>query len=240
MKIPLVKEWGSWAVFISSFLAAISAGLMTRPWETGREFSGLTVLTVLGLAFLINSKNPLASVLRTGGKNKEHVLWFLFFSVSGIVLLIPVLTEGIKTFSIFTALVVSYAVLLYKGREHNLFTEFNGFALLTLSAPVVYFAVTGDFSFRLYAAVLLFFGAGVFKVRVRTRKTHFYRLVMVIYCAASVIVYYLLDISIIILTPFIENIVSVILMREEKLRTTGNTELVKGIIFIILIGLFWL
>jgi hypothetical protein len=103
----------------------------------------------------------------------------------------------------------------------------------------VFFTVTSELSLKLYAAVLLFFGAGIFKVRVRIRKTLKYRWIMVLYCALAVIIYYLFDIPIIILLPLIENIVAVVLMREEKLRTTGYTELIKGIVFVVLIGFFW-
>ncbi|HBH62147.1 MAG TPA: hypothetical protein DDX85_10510 [Nitrospiraceae bacterium] len=239
MKIPVVKEWGSWAVFFSSSLAALVAGILTRPWETGRGFSHVTLLTVLGMALLINAKNPLASALRTRGNKKEHVVWFLFFIVSGLVVLIPFLRDGFRSFFMFSILVLSYGILLYRGKEHSLFTEYNGFALLTLAAPVIYFTLTGVLSFKLYAAVLLFFGAGVFKVRVRTRKTMKYRWIMVLYCAVAVILYSLMNIPVILLLPLLENVVSVLLMREEKLRTTGYTELIKGIMFIILVGLFW-
>jgi len=239
MKIPVVREWGSWAVFCSSSLAALVAGLLTRPWNTGRDFSNITLLTFLGLAFLINSKNPLASVFRTRGNNREHVSWFLFFSAAGLVLLIPFFRDGASSFSMFLILVLSYGALLYRGKEHSLLTEYNGFALLTLAAPIIYFTVTGLLSLKLYAAVLLFFGAGVFKVRVRTRKSLKYRWIMALYCALAVVLYAIMNISVIILLPFIENLVSVIVMREEKLRTTGYTELIKGIIFVIFIGFFW-
>ncbi|MEW6601786.1 MAG: YwiC-like family protein [Nitrospirota bacterium] len=239
MKIPLVKEWGSWAVFFSSSLAALAAGLLTRPCGTGRDFTEVTLLTVLGMTFLINSKNPLASALRTRGNNKEHVLWFLFFSITGLLLLIPFLRDGARSFIMFSPLALTYIIMLYRGKEHSLFTEYNGFALLTLAAPVTYFTVSGVLSLKLYAAVLLFFGAGVFKVRVRTRKTLKYRWIMVLYCIAAIVFYYLMDVPAIILMPLTENLVSVILMREEKLRTTGYTELTKGIMFIILVGYFW-
>jgi hypothetical protein len=239
MNIPVVKEWGSWAVFVSSVLAALVAALLTRPWETGRDFANVTALTVLGLALLINSKNPLASSLRTRGSKKEHVFWFLFFSVSGIALLIPFLIEGTRSFAFFSVLVLSYGILLYRGKEHSLFTEFIGFSLLTLTAPVIYFTVTGEMSLKLYVSVLLFFCAGVFKVRVRTRKTLKYRWIMALYCAVAVILYLIMSTSVIILLPLLENLVSVIFMREEKLRTTGYTELIKGIMFIILVGFFW-
>jgi hypothetical protein len=112
MKIPIVKEWGSWVVYVSSLLAALVTGLLTHPWQTGRDFSIKTILTVCGLTFLINSKNSLASTLRTKGQQKEHLLWFLFFSLTGLLLLIPFLVEGIKSFWFFSLLAVSSTVLL--------------------------------------------------------------------------------------------------------------------------------
>jgi voltage-gated potassium channel Kch len=238
MKIPFVKEWGSWAVFSSSCLAGLIAGLKTQPWLSGRDFTDLTVLTVLGLSFLINAKNPLASALRSKGK-KEHVRWFLFFTLTGLALLIPFLTEGIKAFQFFALLVVSYIVLLYSGKEHHLAAELNGFALLTVSAPVVYFAVTGEMSWKLYLAVTVFFSAGVFKVRLRLRKSLLFRLVMILYCIMSAALFYYMNISLLILLPFLDNIMTALWLREEKLSTTGYIELTKGIVFLILIGLFW-
>jgi hypothetical protein len=178
-------------------------------------------------------------MLRTKGKQKEHFLWFLFFGLTGLLLLAPFLVEGIKSFWIFSLLAVSYVTLLSMGKEHHIITELSGFALLTLSAPVVYFALTGELSMKLYLAVFIFFAAGVLKVRVRLKKTYFFRVIMVLYCAAAAAVFYLFDISILLLIPFVENIISVILMREERLKMTGYTELIKGVLFIILIGIFW-
>lgn len=238
MRIPIVKEWGSWVVFFSSCLAGLITGLKTRPWLNGREFVSVTVLTVLGMAFLINAKNPLASAIRTKGK-KEHVLWLLLFTLTGFVLLLPFLVEGVTAFLIFVILIASYSILLSFGKEHHLATELNGFALLTVAAPAVYFAVTGEMSWRLYLAVTAFFSAGVFKVRLRLRKTLLYRWIMILYSAAVSVVFYSLDIPVIILLPLIENILSAVWMREEKLRTTGNIELAKALLFIILLWLFW-
>lgn len=239
MKIPVVKEWGSWVVFISSVSAAVVTGLLTQPWQTGRDFSFKLFLTVSGLMFLINSKNALASTLRTKGRQKEPLLWFLFFSLTGLALLVPFLMEGVKDFSVFSLLVLTYVFLLLLGKEHHVFTELNGFALLTLSAPVVYFAITGEMSLKLYLAVFIYFAAGVLKVRVRLKKTLFFRFVMVLYCAAAAAVFYLIDVPVILLLPLAENIISVILMREEKLRVTGYIELSKGVVFIVLTGFFW-
>ncbi len=241
MNIPIVKEHGSWVVFIFSCFAGIITGLLTHPWDTGRDFSSLVLYTTAGLVFAVNSKSPLVSFLRTGSgkQRREHLLWFIFFSTGSFILLIPFLYTGIKQFLIFSPVILIYAIFLFRGREHYLFAELTGFALLTLSAPVIYFTITGNVSLKLYLAVFIFFAAGVFKVRVRIKKTIAYRRLMVLYCAASVIFFYSLYIPVIILLPFVENIISVIMMRDEKLRTTGNIELIKGIIFTGLLGFFW-
>lgn len=239
MKIPVVKEHGSWAVFIFSCAAAIVTGVMTRPWQSGKDFSFGLLFTVLGLVFLINSKNPLTSVLRTKAQKRENIIWLVFFSLAGLILLLPFLLGGMKTFLFFSPLILSYVVLLYAGKEHNLITELNGFALIALSAPIVHFVITDEISFRLYLAVLIFFGAGVFKVRARLKKTFTFRFLMILYCITSLFAYHYLGIAIIILLPLLENIVSVLWMREEKLKTTGNIELIKGVIFTTLLGFFW-
>ena len=238
-RIPFVREWGSWAVFIYSCSAGLVTGLLTRPWEAGSAYSVKTLATILGLVFLVNSKAPFASLLRTGKKNKEHLGWFLFFVLSGLALVVPFLIKAKLILMVSFLLVAIYLVFVASGNEHYLLAELNGFALLTLSAPIVYFTITGDVSWRLYAAVQVFFGAGVMKVRVRLKKTLPYRSLMLIYCAAGPLFYYYLNIPVILLLPLSENIVSVILMREERLRTTGNIELIKGAVFLLLLGFFW-
>lgn len=238
MKVPLVKEWGSWAVFFSSCAAGLIAGLHERPWLKDSEFAVMAVLTILGLTLLINSKNPLASAIRSRGK-KEHVLWTLLFAISGIALLVPFLIKGSGSFMIFAVLIMSYAILLSMGKEHHIVTELNGFALLTIAAPAVYFSVTGQISWKLYAVVTLFFSAGVFKVRMRLRKNLFFRSVMALYCGIAAVMFSAMSISVIMLLPLAENVISAVWFREEKLRATGYIELSKGILFIVLIGIFW-
>ncbi|MEK7307443.1 MAG: YwiC-like family protein [Nitrospirota bacterium] len=239
MKIPILKEYGAWAVFIFSCAAGIITGLLTKPWHDGRDVSVAILLTVLGLVLLINTKNPFLSLIRTKGQTREHLLWFMFFCIGGFSLLIPFLAGGIKTFLLFTPLILGYAILLSSGREHLFLAELSGFGLLALSAPIIYFVITGEMSFRLYLAVLIFFAAGVFKVRALIKKTFLYRCLMVFYCAAALVFFFYINVSAVMLLPFIENIVSVLRMKEERLRTTGNKELIKGFIFTVLLGFFW-
>ncbi len=240
MKIPVVKEYGSWAVFIFSSAAGIATGFLTRPWQSGREYSLTLLLTVLGLTLLINAKNPLANIARSKGDKKNDVFWLGVFGSAGLICLIPLVKHGLSDFLVYSILVVLYIMLLFSGREHSLFTELNGFALLTLSAPVLYFIITGEASHRLFIAVFVFFAAGVFKVRMRVKKTPLFRYMMAAYCLFSVLMYVLVaEISAVVLLPLLENLAASVSMREERLRTTGNIELVKGAVFTVLLTIFW-
>ena len=235
-KIPFVREWGSWVVLIYSCFAGLVIGLQTRPWLVEGGFSLRTFSAILGLVFLVNSKASLASLLRT---RQKDLGWFLFFSLTGLMLLMPFLFEAAHILIVSSLLVLTYLAFVSGNKEHSLFAELNGFALLALSAPIIYFVITDDLSWRLYAAVLTFFWAGVIKVRVRLKKTIPYRALMLIYCVAAPTFYYYLEIPIILLLPLAENIISIFFMREEALRTTGNIELIKGALFLILAGFFW-
>jgi hypothetical protein len=239
MKIPVVKEHGSWVVFIFSSVIGIAAGLRSRPWRGEGDLLFVPVLTIMGLAALINSKSPLASALRAKSGKMPHLAWFTFFAVAGIFMLSPFLYSGFKTVVVFLPLVACYVILLSFDMEHKLLVELLGFSILSLSSPSVYFTVTGEMSYRLYLAVFIFFGAGVFKVRMRLKKDLKYRLLMILYCAFSLVIFHLTDMILYILLPLVENIVSAVRMREEKLRTTGNIELVKGLMFTGLLIFFW-
>jgi len=239
LKIPIVKEHGSWVVFILSCVAGVITALLNKPWLTKKVSSIEVLLVILGLMFLINSKNPLSSVLKTGLRRKNHMLWFIIFSIIGIILLIPFLKAGLKLFWVFLPLIGTYIILLSAGKEHALITELNGFILLTLAAPIIYFVITNEISFKLYFAVFLFFGSGVFKVRVKIKKTFGYRMMMILYCVFVLLFFLYIGISATPLLPLLENVVFALWLREEKLRTTGNVELIKGVIFTILLGFSW-
>ena len=188
---------------------------------------------------MINSKRPLTSMFRRYDREKEDLIWFLLFSLSGLALLMPFLIDGFNTFVIFSPLLIIYFIFLYFRREHDLAAEFLGFALLTLAAPVIYFVLTGLLSFRLYLAVFTFFAAGVLKVRTSMKKTGLYRLSMIFYCAVSPALFIMLEVSPYLLLPLSENVVSSLRNMEERLRKLGNIELVKGVIFVLLLVLYW-
>ncbi|MBI4844130.1 MAG: YwiC-like family protein [Nitrospirae bacterium] len=238
MKIPLVKEHGAWFVFLLSFASGIIAGYPIMLSSFSEALPGLFFISA-GLAFFINSKASLVSFLRTGLRNISELLWLAFFWSAGFILILPLLEHGLMELAPFLLLILIYVFFLFLKKEHLLFTELAGFALLTLSAPVAFFTVAGIFSIKLYIAVLIFFCAGVFKVRMRLRKSFLFRMIMALYCFFALAVYSFFEISLWILFPLLENVTNAALMRDEKLKTTGNTELAKGVLFLIFLGFFF-
>lgn len=232
MKIPLVKEHGSWVVFILSSLSAIFTGIYAYPMDKVPYLE--LILTVLGIAFLINSKKPLTTALKTKAERGINIYWFLAFSLGGTAMTLPFLVTGITQFLMFIPLIIIYVILLLRGKEHSLIAELIGFSLLCVSAPVIYFVLTENFSLRIYLIVFMFFAAGVFKVRVRMRRSIQYRVMMLIYCLMVFLIFRYLGVSTIILLPLIENVFTSLWIREEKLKTTGQIELVKGVVFMLL------
>ncbi len=239
VKIPIVKEHGLWVVFIISCIAGIIASLRDHSLLVETGLFNESLITVAGLALLLNSKKPLTSLFRSNDRGKDDLIWFLLLSLTGLALLVPFLLDGFETFVIFSPLLIIYFIYLYFRREHDLAAEFLGFALLTVSAPVIYFVLTGLLSVKLYFAVFTFFAAGVLKVRTSIKKTGLYRLSMIVYCAVSPVLFIMLGISPFLLLPLSENVVSSVRNREERLRKLGNIELVKGAIFVMLLILYW-
>jgi hypothetical protein len=234
VNIPVVKEHGSWVVFALSSIVAVIAAMDVSMGE----IPYLRLVPVIsGIALLINSKKPLTSAIRAGRQRASSIYWFFFFSMCGLLMVFPFMIKGIVSFSVFLPLIILYALLLFSGREHSLIAELTGFALLCVTAPVVYFILTGELSLRLYLIVLLFFSAGVFKVRLRLRKGVKEKAMMILYCIGVFIVFRYLGVPTIILLPLLENLLTALWIREEKLSTTGQIELLKGVAFVFLFAI---
>jgi len=236
MRFPLVKEHGSWVVFILSSLLAILVAI--RRHQVDSTMMIPLIFTIFGMILLVNSKKPLVAILKGGEGRKKNMYWFLTFSLCGIVMTIPFLYSGINYFFRFIPLFVLYLLLLTKRMEHALITELIAFSLLCIPAPVVYFLLTGVFSLKLYLIVFMFFSSGVFKVKVMLMKTNTYRVLMFFYCLALFLIFGYLGVSIIVLLPLIDNLLASLRKRVERLKVTGQIELAKAVIFTVLFILF--
>jgi hypothetical protein len=239
MKIPLVKEHGAWFVFFFSAASGVLTGILSLSEPLSHEVYLYLLSTLAGITLLINSKAPFVSMIRSGRFKRDEAVWLALFLSFGLLLLIPFLKSGLIRFLPFSLPAAAYFILLYLNKEHLVVTELIGFSLLTIAAPVTYFVITGSLSLQLYAAVFIFFSAGVFKVRVRLKRTPFFRIVMALYCMAAAGMYLLMGITPLILLPLIDNILFSFRPRDEKLKVTGNTELIKGAVFLVLLGLFF-
>lgn len=239
LKIPVVKEHGSWVVFLLSCLSGIIASLTKYPLHDAGENVGKTFMTAGGLALLVNAKRPLTSLLGKNGRRKENFLWFLLFCSVGLALLAPFLQNGLRPFICFSPLLIMYVGCLYIRKEHAFVAEFLGFALLTLSAPIMYFVLTGVVSTRIYLAVLVYFASGILKVRMRVRRDLRGRLSMILYCLITPAIFVALRMSPYLLIPLIDNVLSAVRNGDVNLRTLGNIEMAKGLIFCALLLVFW-
>lgn len=238
MNIPFVREWGSWIVFLSSSIIGVLIGIKTSPLSI--DFKNIFLL-LIGMSIIMNVKAPLSSIIKSKDIYNLNLIWAILYLLTGslIILFLILGTRPVLQLSFIIILIIVYFLLVSITREHFLLSELIAFAIITSSSYVMYYYITGDPEFRLYIAVLLYFSASVFKVRMRLRMNAFYRILMVSYCTFCAFIYSLLSISLIPLIPLVENILSSITLKRYSLRHTGYIESIKGVIFIVLIVLLW-
>ncbi len=220
----ILKEYGSWSVLIISFLIGLGVS-RSFPWQALPLF--------LALALLINSKQAYTKWVRSPGENRA-LLVFLAQIGGAAAILLAVYGRGVP--QLFPLLVFPAAYLLMNrlAGEHFVLTELLGFSLLSLAAVLAKFLVVEGVDVRLYVAVALYFTAGVFKVKaILLRKTG-YRVLTVLYVLFSVYAYLRFHIALIILLPLAENIVMATTLYKVRLQTTGWTEVVKSLCFLVL------
>ncbi len=227
MKKFLLREYGSWTVMLLSYSLGLdySAG-----WPV--IFAGL-----LGTGLLINSKQALTLWFRQ--RNRSDALGALVVQVTGGALVLIVAGgPGLFRLLPWGLIPLLYLISLMVAGEHRIYTEVLGFATLTLSVILGQFLTTGDVSPVLYLGVATFFIAGVFKVRVHLRKGKKERIMMVAYLVCLLVVYNLSGLPVIPLIPLVENLLHALGLYRQKLRTVGWMEVLKGMVFVILIRLY--
>jgi len=222
MKHYILKEYGSWSVFIFSFLA----GLIGAP---DKAIGLNTLFLLIGLSLLFNSKQAFVTGLRL--KNRFAWIAFSFQILSGLMLLYFSINQVSKLYA-FGLIPFIYLLFLLILGEHNLFTEIAGFLSLCLSSLIAYFSVTKLININLYIMVSLFFVAGVFKVRVQLKKGFLERLMSILYLVFISLLIPVLRLPFLPFLPLIDNLIYSLFIYRTRLKTTGWIEVLKGIVFL--------
>ena len=214
---------------------------MTLSYLTGIILSGRVtagaVAVFIALALYINSKQVFVLWMRRRGENPAQALIiFLAQVVAATIILLSVLGKGLFSLMPYVVVPLAYLLCLRFLGEHSILTEISGFVLLSLSSLVARLATSGVIDPALFIAVAVFFTAGVFKVRVQFKKGMAQRILMVIYVAFACIVYRLIPMPAFALLPLIDNLIFSITLYRVKVRVTGWLEVLKGVIFLLLMA----
>ncbi len=223
----LLREYGSWGVMTISYLAGLGiSGNAGMPAVAG----------FFSLCLLINSKQALTLWMRGAvpGRRTSGIVFSAQVAVAAF-LLVPLLIGSARLFLPYVIVPLAYLALLCFAGEHHILTEISGFGLLTLSSLIGRYITSGIVDHRLYAAVALFFVAGVFKVRVQFRKDLGHRAGMILYLAAAALLYSWMELPLVALLPLAENLAFSLLLYRISQQATGWTEVGKGLLFLVLL-----
>ncbi len=224
-----LREYGSWGVATLAFAAGLAV-------SRGATIS--SAVFFLAIAFFINSKQALTTGIRGKGAGTRSAfsIFALQMMLASLLVLIQAGQDILKLLPL-AFVPLAYLLLLRLLGEHALLTEIAGFVLLSLSALLARYSVDGVIDLRLYTAVAVFFSAGVFKVRLQFKQRRREQMLLVGYTLCAFMSYGMLELRIIPLLPLLDNLAYGVFRYRVRLSTTGWTEVVKGIVFVILLAL---
>ncbi len=228
-KSYFLKEYGSWSVLIIAYLTGL---------VVSRGFTWQAVPVFLALCLLINSKQAFTRWTRRKGDRVSFAV-FLGHLVTAAAILILVFGGDVPRLLPLLVFPAAYLVMNKFAGEHFILTEVLGFTLISLSAVLAKFTVTGGVDVRLFVAVAFYFIAGVFKVKVLLLKKTRDRVFTVLYVVLAAFVYRGFHVSLIILLPLIDNLAAAAVLYKVKLQTTGWIEVSKSVLFLILMSIFY-
>jgi len=196
------------------------------------------VAVFIAIALYINSKQAFVLWIRRRGENPSQALAiFLAQAVAATIILLFVLGSRLYSLMPYAVVPLAYLLCLRFLGEHSILTEISGFVLLSLSSLAAKLTTAGVADPALFIAVAVFFTAGVFKVRVQFKKGMAQRILMVFYIAFAFIVYRLIPLPALALLPLIDNLIFSLTLYRVKVRVTGWLEVLKGVIFLLLMAL---
>ena len=196
------------------------------------------VAVFIAIALYINSKQAFVLWIRRRGENPSQALAiFLAQAVAATIILLFVLGSRLYSLMPYAVVPLAYLLCLRFLGEHSILTEISGFVLLSLSSLAAKLTTAGVADPALFIAVAVFFTAGVFKVRVQFKKGMAQRILMVFYIAFAFIVYRLIPLPALALLPLIDNLIFSLTLYRVKVRVTGWLEVLKGVVFLMLMAL---
>lgn len=217
-----LKEYGSWSVLSIAFLTGLGVS-RSIPWQAVPLF--------FSLGLLINSKQALTKWVRKAGDRTSYLIFLGQIAVAAVILTV---LFGADIMRLLPLLVFPAGYLLSNklAGEHGLMTEVLGFALLSLAAVLAKFLITNGLDVWLFVAVALYFTAGVSKIKAVLRGKMRDRVAAILHVLASIGIYRLMHIPVIILLPLVENIIASTTLYRVRLRTTGWIEVAKSLAFL--------
>ena len=225
----VVKEYGVWSVLIVSTLIGLGVS---------RDFSWQAIYIFLALSLLVNSKQALTPFSQQAANNRSLGIFFAqVFGAAGI--FIAVCGNDVILLAPLTIFPVAYFLTRWLKGEHFVVTELLGFVSLSLAAVVMKFLFTGGLDVRLFVAVAFYFMAAVFKVKALLHNRIKDKILSILYVGIAVLAYRRMHIPLLILLPFLDNLLVFIVPHKAKLHTTGWIEVVKSIVALILFMIYY-
>jgi hypothetical protein len=172
---PIVpREHGAWAVLYGSLLVGLGvAGRVSVP----------VLLFLVGMTACAFANGPLALLVRPLGgpgqvaRRRQSVLWILIYGAVAIATFLPLVTVFRMTFlvpfgmgAVFFVVVRAYQ--LREREDRSLAGALTGMAGITLAAPAAHAVAVGGaqpVGAMLWGLCILFFGSGIFYVRMRVQ-----------------------------------------------------------------------
>jgi hypothetical protein len=219
-----LKEYGSWSVLIAAYLIGIGVC---------KAFTWTAIPLFLALCLLINSKQAYTKWSRRTEDRKSLII-FVGHIAAATIILLAVFGSDIPMLLPLLVFPLAYLVTNKFSGEHSILTELLGFTLLSLSAVLAKFLLTGGVDVRLFAGTAAYFTAGVFKVKALLLRKEKDRVLTMLHAVIAVLVYQRMHIQVIILLPLVDNLVASAFLYKVKLRTTGWIEVGKSLIFLLL------
>lgn len=251
-KPPISKEYGAWASILTAFAAGSGVA-----WRVNFE----SLILFLGVIFLFLARMPLLGILRSKSLGKpsdsgftRHVIWFILYSLTGIILF-SILLFKYKLTALLIFILLSLAIFSYniyvthnkgaRSKEAGL----SGALGVSFLSSFAYYAATGHFNgivTTLWILVFFYLAGGILYVQARLGSFRrqwcivFQVVTMVIVSALGILGFVPMLTLVAYCPALIKSLTGVLVMNKEVVtRKLGRMELFHSAIYVFLIILVY-